>query len=395
MSLNELLTRGVANIIPNREQLEQALKSGKKLNIYFGIDPTASQIHLGHAVPLRKLQTLADLGHNITFLIGDFTARIGDPSDKESERPKLSPEQINNNFKTYQRQAEKFLDFSKITLRHNSEWLSKLTFADVIELCYYFSAGDFYSRELIKKRLSSGKHVGLHEVLYSVMQGYDSYHLDTDLQIGAPDQTFNMQAGRTLQKDLRNKQSFILVTDYLEGTDGKKMSKTWNNAIWLEDPPDDIFGKVMSLKDDLVIQYFTLATNLPSLQIQKISPLLSSKSPQYNPMSAKKRLAWQITSELHNAKTADLAKSHFQQVVQKHQIPAKIPVIKIPNESCNLVDFLVKYNLSTSKSAARRLINQGGLKINQKTVTDWQSEVSLKSGDVVQVGKRRFIKIQV
>lgn len=203
--MEEILTRGVTNIIPNKPGLEKALKSSKKLNIYLGIDPTATKIHLGHAMPLRKLQAFADLGHNITFLIGDFTALIGDTSDKDSERPSLTPEEIKENFETYKSQAEKILDFSKINVKFNSEWLSKLSFEEIIKLCQNFSVGDFVSRELIKKRLIEGKRVGLHEFMYPVMQGYDSYFMDTDVQIGGADQVFNMQAGRTLQKALRNR----------------------------------------------------------------------------------------------------------------------------------------------------------------------------------------------
>ena len=224
--IQETLTRGVANIIPGKEELEKILRSGKKLNVYLGIDPTATKIHLGHAIPLRKLQAFAELGHNVIFLIGDFTALIGDTSDKDSERPSLTSEQIEQNFKDYKKQAEKILDFSKVQIKHNSQWLKNLSFTETIRLTHHFSLGDFISRELIKKRLTEGKKVGLHEVLYPVMQGYDSYIMDTDLQLGGTDQTFNMQAGRTLQKNLRNKESFVLSNIFLTGTDGLKMSKT-------------------------------------------------------------------------------------------------------------------------------------------------------------------------
>ncbi|MEK7451065.1 MAG: tyrosine--tRNA ligase, partial [Patescibacteria group bacterium] len=228
--IDELLTRGVANIIPSKEELRKVLSSNKKLNVYLGIDPTATRIHLGHAVVLRKLEEFAKLGHNVTFLIGDFTALIGDTSDKDTERPVLTSEQIQENFKTYKKQAEKILDFSKVTIRYNSEWLNKLSFPEIIKLAQQFSFGDFGSRELIRKRIDAGKRVGMHEGLYPAMQGYDSYFLNTDIQIGGTDQTFNMQAGRTLQKNWRNKESFIIATEFLMGTDGRKMSKTWGNA---------------------------------------------------------------------------------------------------------------------------------------------------------------------
>jgi tyrosyl-tRNA synthetase len=320
-TIQDILTRGVENCIPHSKKLEEVLESGKKLNVYMGIDPTATNIHIGHAVPLRKLQALAELGHHVTFLIGDFTALIGDTSDKDTERPVLTSEQIRHNFDTYKKQAEKVLDFSQVTVRFNSEWLQKLTFADIVKLTQHFSAGEFVGRELIKKRLTEGKKVGLHELLYPVMQGYDSYFLDTDLQLGGTDQTFNMQAGRTLQKDLRDKESFILANGFLEGTDGRKMSKSWGNAIWLTDQPDEMYGKVMSLKDDLIVNYFTLSTNLPLAEISEIQQHLASGQ---NPMSFKKKLAHQIVSELHSIEAADLAQENFERVVQKKELPSEM-----------------------------------------------------------------------
>jgi tyrosyl-tRNA synthetase len=262
--IDNLLTRGVANIIPSKSELENVLRSGKKLNIYLGIDPTSTHLHLGNATHLRRLQTLSQLGHNVTFLIGDFTALIGDTSDKNSERPLLTLEEINANWQTYKSQAEKIIDFSHVSVRRNSQWLSTLDFTSTVHLIQQFSLNDFIARELIKKRLSSqDTTVRLDETIYPVMQGYDSWFLDTDLQLGGTDQTFNMQAGRILQKKWRHKESFILAGEFLEGTDGRKMSKSWNNAIWLDDEPNNMYGKVMSLKDELIERYFLLATNLP------------------------------------------------------------------------------------------------------------------------------------
>src|SRR3989344_8515438 len=210
--VEQLLTRGVANIIPSKNVLAGKLMAGKKLNVYLGIDPTATKIHLGHALVLRKLNQFALLGHNVTFLIGDFTALIGDTSDKDSERPSLTSKEIEENFKTYKKQAEKILDFSKVKIKYNSEWLKKLTYEDILKLMHHFSAGDFLGRELVKKRLSENKRVGLHELLYPVKQGYDSLVLNTDLQIGGTDQTFNMQAGKTLLKNIPHKKSFFFST---------------------------------------------------------------------------------------------------------------------------------------------------------------------------------------
>ena len=386
--IQEILNRGVANIIPNKAELEKILRSDKKLNIYLGIDPTATKIHLGHAVPLRKLQAFAELGHNVIFLIGDFTALIGDTSDKDSERPSLTPEQIEQNFKDYKRQAEKILDFSKIQIKHNSEWLEKLTFAEIIKLTQHFSFGDFASRELIKKRLTDGKHVGLHEALYPVMQGYDSYHMDTDIQIGGTDQTFNMQAGRTLQKDLRSKESFVLANAFLTGTDGRKMSKSWGNAIWLDDAPEEMYGKVMSIKDDLIIEYFTLATNVSLSEIEKIKQELTGGA---NPIELKKRLAYEIVKELNLEQDASGAQKMFENTVQKGELPEEIVEVKFAFET-PLLEIALKEGLVESTSEWKRLVEQGGVKYNSEKVSNANS-VASETNSVLQIGKRKFVKI--
>lgn len=360
------------------------------LNIYLGIDPTATRIHLGHAVALRKLQAFAQAGHNVTFLIGDFTALIGDTSDKDTERPVLTQEQIQANFQDYQAQASKILDFSQVKVVNNSQWLATLNFTDIVKLTQHFSAGDFYSRELIKTRLSSGKRVGLHEVLYAVMQGYDSYHLDTDLQIGGTDQTFNMQAGRTLQKDLRNKDSFVMTLNFLTGTDGRKMSKSWGNAIWLSDTPQDIYGKVMSLKDELIIEYFTLATNTSIEEIDQISQQLTSGA---NPMELKKRLAHTITSELHSNEAAQHAQSHFQSTIQLNEFPADLESVSLPSNNWTPINLLSHLGLANSNSEARRLVEQGGFRLNGQQITHINQILQLKTDDIIQSGKRKFLKL--
>lgn len=393
--IEEILTRGVANIISNKEELKTLLQSEKKLNIYLGIDPTSTKIHLGHAVNLRKLQKFAELGHHVTFLIGDFTAFIGDTSDKDTERPVLTPEEIEKNFQTYKKQAEKIVDFSKVHVRHNSEWLKKLNFEGILKLCRHFAVGDFVGRELVKKRLSENKRVGLHEFLYPAMQGYDSYYMDTDIQIGGTDQTFNMQAGRALQKDLRQKNSFVLTTVLLEGTDGRKMSKSWGNAIWLDDTPEDMYAKVMAITDDLIVQYFTLATNVPVEKVAEVKRLLENGE---HPMKAKKELAHTIVSELHDEKKAQEAAEHFERTVQKDEMPTDIPTVKINlNENVKVSDVLVAANLAASKSDAKRLIEQGGVMVNNEKIADG----NLSFGDLVkddetliQVGKRKFVKIK-
>lgn len=388
--MNEILTRGVANIISNQEELQKLLDSGKKLNIYMGIDPTATKIHLGHAVPLRKLQAFADMGHNVTFLIGDFTALIGDTSDKDTERPMLTSEQIEENFQTYKEQASKVLDFSKIKVAHNSEWLGKLNFAEIVKLCQHFSFGDFASRELVKKRLSEGKYVGLHEGLYPVMQGYDSYHLDTDVQIGGTDQTFNMQAGRKLQKDLRSKDSYVLATEFLTGTDGRKMSKSWGNAIWLDDTSTDMFGKVMSVKDDLILEYFTLATTVPNDKIEEIKKKLESNE---NPMDLKKELAVTIVSELYSKEEAKKAQDEFQRVVQNKEVPTDIPTINTYPKDTSLSTIAIEHMGVQSLSEWKRLVDQGGVYWNNERIQN--ANLVLEEEGIFKIGKRMIAKVEL
>lgn len=389
-TVNDILNRGTANTIPNQKDLKKLLQSNKKINVYIGIDPTATRIHLGHAFPLRKLQKLANLGHHVTFLIGDFTARVGDTSDKEGERPLLTPEEIKKNFATYKKQAEKFIDFSQVKIAHNSDWLSKLTFAEVIELFKHFSVGDFISRELIRKRLDTGKRVALQEVIYPVMQGYDSYHLKTDLQLGGTDQTFNMQAGRTLIKNLDKRQSFIITNDFLTGTDGRKMSKSWGNAIWIEDSPKDVYGKVMSIKDDLIIEYYTFATEVPLKKIKLIEKDL--KSGQLGPLEAKKQLALTITTELHDSKKALTAQKQFESVFQKGQQPQDMPIYAL-SQPAPLKKILLEQGLVESSANFKRLVFQGGIQLNGDKVSDPQAVVLPEKETIVKIGKLKFLKL--
>ena len=375
--MDDLLTRGVANIIPNKNELEKVLRTGKKLNIYIGIDPTATKIHLGHAMPLRKLQQFAELGHNITFLIGDFTALIGDTSDKDSERPSLTSEEIKENFSTYKEQAKKILDFSKIKVRFNSEWLEKLTYREILKLKQQFSLNDFMSRELIKKRLIEGKRVRLDETEYPIMQGYDSYFMDTDIQIGGTDQVFNMQAGRTLQKNLRNKESFVLCTDYLLGTDGRKMSKSWGNAIWLSDEPSDMYRKVMAINDDQIKNYFILATNLP------LSEIPTDKEISNSPLEIKKKLALRIVTELHSKIEAKNAQDIFEGNIEE-----EVRIINLqPNSNPTASDVIIESGLLPSMSEVKRKFSENGIKINGEVPENLKTEV--KSGSIISVGRNK------
>ena len=388
--IEELLTRGVANIIPGKKELEDKLRSGERLNIFLGIDPTSTKIHLGHAVALRKLQAFGELGHNVRFLIGDFTALIGDTSDKDTERPVLTSEEIKQNFQTYKKQAEKIVDFSKIKVVHNSDWLKKLSFEDIVKLTQHFSVGDFVGRELIRKRLSENKRVGLHEFLYPVMQGYDSYFMDTDLQIGGTDQTFNMQAGRTLQKDLRQKQSFVMTNVIMEGTDGRKMSKSWGNAIWLDDTAEDMYAKVMAINDELIIQYYTLGTNVSLNEINEAENALKKGE---HPMTIKKQLAFEITKELTSLAEAETARESFEKRVQGGEKPQDMDILICDIPHMSIITLLMRTKLATSNSEAKRLIEQGGVSVNEKPITNITEQISLEKDPIIQVGKRKFVKV--
>jgi len=391
-----LLTRGVENIIPGREDLEKILDSGKVLNVYLGIDPTSTKIHLGHAFPLRKLQILADLGHKVTFLIGDYTAKIGDTSDKETERPILTDEQIEENFQTYKRQASKFLDFSKVEVHHNSEWLKNLNFSDILKLMQNFSLNDFISRELIKKRLSEGKSVSLPEVLYPIMQGYDSYFMDTDIQLGGTDQIFNMQAGRTLQKVLRGKESCIVANGFLSGTDGRKMSKSWGNAIWVEDTPEEIYGKVMSIADEVILEYYLMGTNVKQAIIDEVKSRLESGE---NPMNLKKELAKIIVKELHEESAVQQAEDYFKKTVVDKVAGEDSPVIKVDfpvpvlGSEASLAAYAIANGLVSSNTEFKTLLKEGAIYLNDKRL-DGEAELPLNQGEnVVRIGKRKYLKL--
>src|SRR3989338_7452521 len=267
--INEVLERGVQEIAV-RKDLEKLLCSGKKIRVYFGIDPTSTRITLGNAVPLRKLRDFQDLGHEVIFLVGSFTALIGDTSDKEAMRQAMTSEEIESNFKTYKEQAAKILDFSKAKIVYNGDWLSKLKFTDIVKLAQNFTVQQMIERDLYQKRLQAGKPIGLHEFLYPLMQGYDSVQLEVDLEIGGNDQLFNMLAGRTLLKIYKNKDKHVLTTPLLPGLDGRKMSKTYGNAVDITDVPNDMYGKIMSLRDELMLQYFELCTDLSLAEVSEI-----------------------------------------------------------------------------------------------------------------------------
>lgn len=380
-----LLTRAVAKLIPHK-LAEAKLASGKPMRIYWGIDPTGARIHLGHAVPLRKMRAFADAGHHVILLIGSFTAMIGDPSGKDSMREPLTEQQVRTNFATYKEQAAKILDFSKIEIRYNHEWLSKLTFAEGVALASHFTVQQMLERDMFEKRMEQKHPIGVHEFSYPLMVGYDSVMLDVDCEIGGTDQEFNMLAGRTLQKAYGKREKFILTTKLLEGTDGRKMSKTYDNCVYLDDTPTEMFGKLMRVEDRLIAQYFECCTDTPMEEIQDMEKKMAAGE---NPKAFKMRLGRAIVSLYHGEAAAAHAEAEFTKVFTDKQAPSEMPEVAV-GEGSLLVDVLVKEGLVPSKSEFRRLVEQKGIHVNDVAVEDINAKVER---GVVKVGKRRFLRV--
>lgn len=382
--IKDILTRGVEEII-ERESFIKKLKSGKPLRIKFGIDPTSPDIHLGNAVILRKLKQFQQLGHQIILIVGDFTAQIGDPSDKEAMRQPLSAGEIKENIKTYKEQVSKILDLKKTGFVYNGKWLSKLNFQEILaKLANQFTVAGMLERENFTARYKSGKPIGLHEFLYPLMQGYDSAVVKADLEIGGTDQKFNMLAGRDIQRAYEQIPQDIMTLTLLPGTDGRKMSKSYGNSIGITDEPNEMYGKIMSLKDDLIPQYFKLC-------VEKIEKKIRNK--KLNPRDAKAKLAKEIVALYHGKIAAEKAEREFNKIFRKKELPSEIPSVKIPAKKIDILDLLLKSKLAPSKSEARRLILQKAVKINDEVQTDWRKIVAHEKGTIIQVGKRKFAKI--
>ena len=388
--IEEVLIKGVEEILPNKEQLKNLMMK-RKIRLYLGIDPTSPQLHLGHAIALRKLKDFQDLGHEVILLFGTFTARIGDPSGRDKKRKPLTPSQIEKNMKTYKDQSSKILDFSRVKIKGNADWLEKLNFNDLVKISSQFTISRLLERDMFQERIRAGGEVWLNELMYPLMQGYDSVAMDVDLEIGSSDQLFNALVGRKLQKIFRNKEKFVLITPMLLGLDGRKMSKTYGNTVNLTDPPAEMYGKLMSLKDELILLYFQLCTNLPLKEIKEIERKLSKK--EINPIEAKSRLAKEIVTIYHGGKKAEEAEKEFNRVFREKKLPLKIPVIQIKEKKLNILELLTKTKLISSKSEAKRLILQKAVKINGALKENWQEIIEIKKEMVIKVGKRRFKKI--
>lgn len=383
--IEELLSRGVAEVI-DREHLKSRLLSGEKLRVKFGIDPTSPNIHLGRSVSLLKLRDFQELGHTIVFIVGDFTGQIGDTSDKESERPMLSEDDVHANMATYAEQAGKILDMSRVEIHANSTWLSKLGFGEIGREADAFSVAEFIARDNIRKRLDAGKRVSLREMLYPLMQGHDSLAVSADVEIGGTDQRFNLLAGRRLQERLGKSPQDILTTDLILGTDGRKMSSSWRNTINLTDMPNDMLGKIMSIPDELIESYFVHCTRVP---MEEIGVLLQGK----NPRDAKLRLGFEIVKLYHGSEAAREAENHFVSTFSKREIPDDIREVKLTGDM-SLLDFLAQEGFATSRGDARRKIEQGGVEIDGVKVPD-RDFMLTNTGKllIIKCGKKDFARI--
>ena len=390
--INRILTKGVEQILPTQDALKKLLTSGKKINVYQGFDPTAPTLHIGHT-DFRKL------GHQVYFVIGDFTARIGDPTDKTSARVKLSKQQVEENMKVYIEQASHILDiFNKenpVKVVYNSQWLEPLNFADIIELASEFTVQQMLKRNMFQERLKADKPIYLNEFLYPLMQGYDCVMMDIDVEIGGNDQLFNMLAGRDLIMSRLKKEKIVLAGKLLETNDGKKMGKSEGNMIRLDDSANDIFGKVMAFTDQQLPIAFEILTSYDLNQVEEIKKRIKSGE---NPMVLKKELAFEITKDLKGEQEASSAKQYFESIFQKkgasergiYTTGVDIPIKEIEKDNIGIVELLVECNITDSKTQARRLVEQGAVYINQEKVTDWQKNIALSNMPTLKCGKHIY-----
>jgi len=383
-AIKTLLERGVVEVI-EKEHLETALHGGRKLRVKFGIDPTAPDLHLGHTVPLRKLRQFQDAGYKAVLIIGDFTAKIGDPSGRDKTRPQLSDKEIKANLKTYLNQTKKVLDIKKLEIHYNSEWFNnnpKL----LLELMAQMSMERVMERDDFQKRIQAGQEVTMLEALYPILQGYDSVAVRADVEIGGNDQKFNLLMGRRLQRKYGQQEQDVVMLPLLEGTDGvQKMSKSLGNYIGLTEKPEIMFGKIMSVPDELILKYAELLTDLP---LDKMSAKTKS-----HPRAAKMELAKTLVEMYHGKSAAKKSEEEFVRVVSKKETPAKVSSLKLKVPSLSLVDLLVETKMASSKSEARRLIQQGGVKINEEKQNELNKIVKLDKEILLQVGPRKYLRV--
>ena len=386
----KILKRNVVDLISEEELLDRIKRKGK-LRVKLGVDPSRPDLHLGHAVVLRKLREFQDLGHTVVLIIGDFTARIGDPSGRNETRPMLTKEEVLENAKTYQEQAFKILDPERTELRFNGEWLDRMTFADVIVLASKYTVARMLERDDFAKRFKEGIPIAVSEFLYPLAQAYDSVAIQADVELGGTDQLFNLLVGRKIQEEYGQEPQIVMTMPIIEGTDGKlKMSKSYGNYIAFNDPPEEMYGKLMSIPDELIIKYMRLLTDIPEERIEEYERKMKEKT--INPRDVKMVLAYEITRFFHGEENAKKSQEQFVKVFQKKEIPDEMPVVEISQEK-NIVDLLVEIGAASSKSEAKRLVSQGGVYIDGERIEDIKFTVEPDGERVLRVGKRKFYRI--
>lgn len=392
----QALKRGTVELYTESElgkRLAQAAQSGRQMRIKLGLDPTSPDIHLGHTVVLRKMRQFQDMGHKAVLIIGDYTARIGDPTGQNTTRPMLTPEQIERNAQTYFDQAGHILDTSegKLEVRYNSEWLSKLNLVDLIKLTSSMTVARMLERDTFERRYKAGDPIGIHEFLYPLMQGYDSVMIRSDVELGGTDQTFNNLVGRDLQRLHEQPPQIVITMPILVGLDGtEKMSKSKNNYIGVTDAPSDMFGKIMSISDEMMENYYTLLTGLPS---KEIATLIDPS--QTHPKEAKVRLGKTIVTQFYGTELAEVAAAEFENVFAKGQLPDEMPEIALSAEPISIKQLLTACKLVASGGEAKRMVAQGGVSIDGEKATDPNAPITPREGMIVRVGKRRFAKVTV
>ncbi|WP_404451372.1 tyrosine--tRNA ligase [Virgibacillus necropolis] len=395
---HNILSYGVNGIIPDQEfkqKIAKSIKNNKPLKVKLGLDPTAPDIHIGHTVVLNKLKQFQELGHTVQLIIGDFTGKIGDPTGKATARVALTDEEVRYNAQTYFEQFGKIIDMDAVELHYNAKWLSKIDFVEVLQLASNVTVARMLERNDFHNRYKANKPIYLHEFFYPVMQGYDSLMLESDIELGGTDQEFNVLFGRQIQEQFGKEKQVVMLLPLLEGLDGvEKMSKSKKNYIGIDEKPNDIFGKTMSIRDELIGKYFELASNLSIKEVAEIKSQLANET--LHPRDAKIRLAFSFVEMLCDTATAEESKKYFLTVFQKNQMPDEIPEVLWEKEvTIGILDLIADLNLLPSKSEARRMIKNGGIRLNQEKVEDPNFKVEIKDNLVLQVGKRKFIRLKI
>lgn len=392
----DIIKRGAVEIIPEEElvkKIEKSIKTSKQLNIKLGCDPSRPDLHIGHSVVIRKLAQFQELGHQAILIIGDFTGMIGDPSGRNATRPALSLEQTRINGESYFEQASKILNREKTKIVYNSDWLGKMSFEDVIKLASKYTVARMIERDDFTKRFKSGEPISIHEFLYPLAQAMDSVAIESDVELGGTDQKFNLLVGRDIQREFGMEPQVILTMPLLVGTDGvEKMSKSYDNYIGISDEPSQIFGRTLSIPDNLIYNYFELATNVSNQKLGEVKTQLENGS--INPRDLKRELARTIVAMYHNHEAAEIAQTEFDNIFINKGLPDEIEEFKVGiNQEINILDLIVLVNFAPSKGEARRLVTQGGVSIDGEKISDVQYQIKIISGMILKVGKRKFIKL--